>query len=665
MKKSLKLFTVMIVLCFLALPAASFAAYDSLYANAADSIFANDSWTGFEDLTGDPTIDGATFAYHVWYDVGGVRADYYAAWYDGYTTEWLTYDGVAGDESWIYTAALDGSYQIAEENFDYANYDLEYMLYDDGTTYQMEYDFDSEDTSYAGWYDYSVDIETQASGYSYANYDYSSKNLQWEYELQNDVNNAQFSEYKYWYDPVNGEQWSTENWKSTETGSYYNYAYTGTGTATSYGDYANQWNWDYDEETWTNSGFSADYSSYWSSYGKNTYSDQGNTYYSMWDGKITDSGYYFKGWYWENDIDDEGESYYESFFLEDGGTNTLAKYYEKYDDVSDYYSSYFEYTDSGNYELYESYTYNDDYYVSQEHWKDWDPEQSGEMEEWASYTWEKDQHYYYQYTENDYTEETGYFYNYQQIESRDWTGESSRYYGSGYYWYEGTEYYPEIQETDTWKNYDVYAKGYYNRSTYDYSYSESKLADSDEQDIYWRLYTRDPATGSQLTYQRYDYELTSDTGEEWWSYDYDDYTGANNTYYDEDHWKNVYTGVYEDYKRYQVSGVSDQQSWQGQDLDYWWSETYYRDYAANTKSESNYKLNLASGSQLWEGSYRDYGLNTWWSAELANADGTAWVGNKTVYDGTYYDLYYYAGYPDDYFLTEDQTALPGFMPGAP
>ncbi len=659
MKKSLKLLTVTIVLCFLALPAASYAAYESLYANAADSIFADDTWTGFEEVS----LDGATYAYHVWYDVDGVRADYYAAWYDGYSSEWLTYESGVGDESWLYTAALDGSYQVAEENFDYADYDLEYMLYDDGTTYQMEYDFESVDGSYDGWYDYSVYMETQASGYYDYDYYYNNYNVGWSYEVENDVNNAQTYEDKWFDDRVNGEYYEINNWKSTATGSYSNYAYTVTGTTT---DMGTSWDWDYDEETWTYSSFSADYSSYWSSYRKNTYSDAGNTYYSMWDGEITDSGYYYKGWSWNNNIDDEGESYYESFYLEDG-TNALRKYYDKYDDVSDYYSSYFEYTDSGNYELDEYYYYNDDYYLSYSRYEDWDPEQSGEMETGYSYTWQKDQLYYYEYGENDYNNDTGYTYYYKSVESRDWTDESSRYYGSGYYDQVSYGYDPDIQENWYNKNYEVFAKGYYQRRTYDYYYNEWKLADSDEHYIYWNLYNSDPDTGSTDTYTRYNYRLHSDTGDESWSYEYDDYTGPNNQYYNESHWKNVYTGVYDNYESFQISGVSSQATWQGQSLDYWYSSNYAEDYVADTWSWSDYSYNLTSGAQYWEAGYLDYstGPNTWSHTILANVSGDGWIGNKTVWDGANYDLYYYVAYPDAYFMEDDQSSLPGFMPGYP
>jgi len=659
MKKSLKLFTVMIVLCFLALPAASFAAYDSLYANAADSIFTDNSWTGMEENT----VSGADYSYHVWYDVGGVRADYYMASYDTYTTEWLTYDGTAGDESWLYTAAADGSYQVAQENFDYTDYDLSYSLYDDGSSYMMEYDFNSVDGAFTGWYDYSVDIETQASGYYLYDYSYSSHNLSWDYSLENDVSNAQYYEDKYWYDPINGQRSEEHNWKSTATGSYDNYAYTAMGTATSTGTGSGSWSWDYSERTWNYSTFSADYSSFWSSYQRNTYSDAGDTYWYQWDGKITDSGYYLKGWDWENNIDGSGESYYESFGTS-SGTNILSKYYDKYDDVSEYYSSYYEYTDSGKYGLAEDYSYSDGYDLSYSRYEYSDPS-VGEMRTSYDYTWTQANLYYYTYGYNYTNDITGYQDYYSNVQSRDGTGQPYYYWGSGTQNIVAYGYTPEIQQNWYYEYDYTYAAGASNRRTDEYYYSETSLADSDQQSKYWYEYTYDPDTGSQLTYSNYGYYLYSDTGEEYWYYNFNNYEPANYTYYHEDHDKNIYVaGVYEDSVTYRVNGVSYYMKDEGQDLDYYWQSTE-SDVVGSYSSSSDYELNLASGAQYWDAAYRNSSLGTWSHATLANLNGTAWIGDRTVYDGSAYDLYYYSAYPDDYFLAADQSYIPGIMPGSP
>jgi len=678
MKKSLKLLMVMIVLCFLAVPAASFAAYDSLYANAADSIFANDSWTGMEDLTGDPSIDGATYAYHVWYDEGGVRVDYYAAWYDTYTTEWLTYDSSAGNESWLYTAALDGSYQVAEETFDYANYDLDYTLFDDGSSYQMEYDFESVDGSYTGWYDYYVDIVTEPSGYYYYDYEYDSKNLTWDYELENDVDHAQFSEYKYYYDPVNGEQWGEDNWKSTATGSYNNSSYSSKGTATSYGSGQWQWSWDYDEVTGTSESFSADYSSFWSSYWKNTYSDAGDTYWYQWEFKITDTDYYGKGYSWENDID----NYYQSFsegLMQDNGQDYFYKSYAQNSDTEeasyDYYSSFWEYKGSGEWHQEESWNdYNSGWYVWNESY--YEP-QYGETYTDAYQQFDDGNKYWYKdvasykYDSGDWENDTTVFFS-------DYTGLSSYYAGTGSYDSVSYGYDSDIQGQWYDKRYYTFegrpgTSYYYYNQVNDYSYSEWHLTDSDEKYVSWSNIKRDPSSTPSryyyrydtLTSENYDYSLRSDTGNEDWSYSFDDYTGVNNTSFYEHHYKNVYTGIYNNLKEYTVEDVSYVSSWDGQDLDYSWSGSESDDYVADTYYETESRTNLTSGFQYWNGQYKNDDLGTWWHVELVNATGTAWVGNGTLYDGSLYDLYYYASYPDDYFLTEDQASLPAFMPDEP
>jgi hypothetical protein len=50
MTKMTKILTLAVALFLFAVPAKSWAAYESLYANAADSIFAGDLWTGFEEV---------------------------------------------------------------------------------------------------------------------------------------------------------------------------------------------------------------------------------------------------------------------------------------------------------------------------------------------------------------------------------------------------------------------------------------------------------------------------------------------------------------------------------------------------------------------------------------------------------------------------------------
>jgi len=103
---------------------------------------------------------------------------------------------------------------------------------------------------------------------------------------------------------------------------------------------------------------------------------------------------------------------------------------------------------------------------------------------------------------------------------------------------------------------------------------------------------------------------------------------------------------------------------EGQDLDYYWQSTE-SDVAGSYSSSSDYELNLASGAQYWDAAYRNSSLGTWSHATLANLNGTAWIGDRTVYDGSAYDLYYYSAYPDDYFLAADQSYIPGIMPGSP
>ena len=158
LRKFLIVFFSVCFLSFLAAPALYAAWYDAEYLELSSEIFADESWTGFEEVT----LDNADYAYHVWYDVGDVRADYYWSENSEYTAEWMAYsDAGSGDtEVFSYVAALDGSYENANEMWDWSDAAVtsyegygDYFLYDDGSTsgYDLWY---YSDLSTATTYDY-------------------------------------------------------------------------------------------------------------------------------------------------------------------------------------------------------------------------------------------------------------------------------------------------------------------------------------------------------------------------------------------------------------------------------------------------------------------------------------------------------------------------------
>jgi len=309
MEKLQKLLILIFALCVLVLPVNASAAYDPLYATGADTIFADGLWNGFEEVS----VDGATYAYHVWYDDGaGVRADYYLALFPTYTTETLTYADGSDYQGW--GSVTDGSsYNVNYEYYDFEYTDLWYQLYDDGSTYSFVFDYDGyyDNTNTPTGYDYYIDISLLDSGSYFYDYSYWSEDISWSYYLENNLSNASFYEYSSLNDPANGVQYWNSYWESAATGSYGAYSHTDTGTATKtdFGSWIS-WEWDWNTAESSYSTFSADYSSLSSSYERRTFSDEGDTRYysSFWE--VTDTPYYYESSSWENDIDGSYQYYY-------------------------------------------------------------------------------------------------------------------------------------------------------------------------------------------------------------------------------------------------------------------------------------------------------------------------------------------------------------------
>ncbi|MCK4825267.1 hypothetical protein KA005_56490, partial [bacterium] len=215
MTKFTKLLTLLIGLCFLVVPATSSAAYyEPLYADAADYIFEDDLWTGYEEMD----VAGDTFSYHVWYEDGDVTVDYYCSYYDTYTVEFLTYnDTTAGEESWWYTTDYAGTYEQTYEMYyywdDYSQ--LEYGYSNDGSDEYYDYYFANYD------YEYYASYAILASGSYWYDYGYWSDDADWYYSVYNDLSCAEYGYDMYLYDPANDVQWGDSYWESTASGSYW------------------------------------------------------------------------------------------------------------------------------------------------------------------------------------------------------------------------------------------------------------------------------------------------------------------------------------------------------------------------------------------------------------------------------------------------------------
>ena len=178
MMKMTKVFLLAVALFALTMPSASWAAFDPVYGINPDSI----AWTNYEEVS----LDGATFAYHVWYDDGVTRADYYAAYYDTYMNEYLLYDGPTQDQGLGATSAYDGSWTRNRELIGTADVYLEYTEYNDGAYYYYDLIYDD----YANNYYYEESRETLPSGaYDYY-YSYWTEDLQWDYGAYYDTSDG-------------------------------------------------------------------------------------------------------------------------------------------------------------------------------------------------------------------------------------------------------------------------------------------------------------------------------------------------------------------------------------------------------------------------------------------------------------------------------------------
>jgi hypothetical protein len=132
-----KFLVVAAALCFLSFPALTSAEYDASYLELSNEIFDDNLWTGYEDGT---LASGAEY-YHVWYEDGDVRVDYWYSYNADFSAEWMIYqDSATGDsESFSYVASWDGTYENATEYWDWSDGYGSYLAYDDGSISGYDY----------------------------------------------------------------------------------------------------------------------------------------------------------------------------------------------------------------------------------------------------------------------------------------------------------------------------------------------------------------------------------------------------------------------------------------------------------------------------------------------------------------------------------------------
>ena len=188
-----------------------------------------------------------------------------------------------------------------------------------------------------------------------------------------------------------------------------------------------------------------------------------------------------------------------------------------------------------------------------------------------------------------------------------------------------------------------------------YSYSENTLADSDQHNIWWNRNLYSEEDGSTLSYENYSYTLNSDLAAEWWSYNKQDYSGANYTRYNERHEKSLVTDAYEDYTYWSESNVINQSTYVGQDLDYYWQETYTNTYVEGAgwdEYDAEYWLSRSNGNQWWDEYNYDAATGNWTETDLADGAG-AWTGTKIEYSSGVYNLYLYQEFPGSFIKVSD------------
>lgn len=619
MNKFTKLLTLTIALCFFVLPANALA-YDPLYATAADSIFEDNSWTGFEEVE----LEGALFAYHVWYDVEDVQADYYYAWYDTYTYEYLLYHDETADaefyESWGYRADYGGTYESARERQNYID-DYKWLYYetiDNGYDYYYEYDY--EDDIYSYW----VEIETSESGYYYYWYDYESyaTGLEWEYMLDNDIYSADYSEYSYLSDPANGVFSSYYNWESTETGSYFSYSEDSTGT------YDEEW--EYDSRTYSGESYSDDYSSYYSSYAAITYSEEGEeeTIYFEYNTEIYDTDYYSTGYFWYDQTTEYYESYYEG----------ISDYYYYYSGCCSYEAdSYYEYYYAGVEESWEyAYGYQSNLTTEEYYYLEYTEDYENEWSLFSGNYYEKGRTfdgYYYEYdTEGYYYEDSYFTYSSANGDWWNYSGTESRTYNEGWGDWE--------YDTDifSFESYDAEYSSYYS------SYISGTLSEEGESWYYEWSYENDCTDYYENGYYYYD-EIT-----EYFEYyeegieNYYEYAGCCD-YYADSYYQYYEEGVEESYYyeyEYQESLTTEEY------YSYEYSEDYengwyvwYIDYYELGETVDGYYYEYDTGDYYYEDSYFTF--------SSANGDWLNYSGTESRYYQGEEDYDYGSGFRESTF----------------
>jgi hypothetical protein len=142
---------------------------------------------------------------------------------------------------------------------------------------------------------------------------------------------------------------------------------------------------------------------------------------------------------------------------------------------------------------------------------------------------------------------------------------------------------------------------------------------------------------------------------EYWSNGKEDYSGANTTYWYEDHEKSLVTDAYEDYTSWEVGYETVSEKWVGQNLDYYWEETQEQiyDFSWYTILESQYGQTFATGNQSWEEMTYDPDTDDGSYTMLNYGADSVWTGMKAVYSEDSTDVYLYQEWPDSYILLED------------
>jgi len=207
-------------------------------------------------------------------------------------------------------------------------------------------------------------------------------------------------------------------------------------------------------------------------------------------------------------------------------------------------------------------------------------------------------------------------------------------YSDMYTQYGVNRFYPRaLEEEGSLLGGDLYVNIYNTIHSFRYNYEEWALTDSDQREINWNktFYTVEDGNNYRTSYEAFGYELDSDAATVWSRYEKTEYIENNtNTVWHEEHLNSLVTDAYDDFTSGKVEGTSLQEKTVGQDLDFYYEETYTETFVENEGLDryySEYELSLANGNQEWE--EKTYSVTTDARSWTDLTDGAGnWTGTK-------------------------------------